>query len=249
MSYNNDKREILKLKQGLIEDSEVIQKEETEKVELRGKKKAENFWYHYKIHVLMVLFFGVLISFFAADIFLQKRPDIGYLVIASDEYTSIFAFTFSGDINEALTSMTPNFDENRYVYAEEVVVDLYNVRDNNGVMAAQTKLFAEIQTGTRRLIFANRGAFDRIIGGTNFSLDEIFVDLSELYPDSERITENIFFELYGSEFSRITGEGEFFPEDFYVALLSLNLSNSRQERAHERALTVLDNIVYGRIIE
>ncbi|MCL2696454.1 MAG: hypothetical protein FWE74_00065 [Oscillospiraceae bacterium] len=248
MSTNHDKRELLKLKQGLIEDSEVIKKEETEAVELHGKKKAENFWYHYKIHVLMVLFFGLLTGFFAVDLLSRKKPDIEFLMIASNEITSAVMYSFDKDISEAVAAFTPNFDENKYVHAEGLVIDLYNVFDNNAFMATQTKLFTQIRTGVTRLIIGNREAFDRIVGDSNRELDAIFVNLSELFPGNANVKEDVFYKLAGSELSRLSGIGDFCPDDFYIALLALNLENERQQRAHERSLEVLGNIVNNAVI-
>ncbi|MCL2638345.1 MAG: hypothetical protein FWD48_08230 [Oscillospiraceae bacterium] len=248
MSYNNDKRELLKLKQGLIDDSEVIQKEEREEIELRGKKKAENFWYHYKIHVLMILFFGFMFTFFAVEIFSKKRADIEFLMLASDEYTSALVFSFSSDISGAVAAFTPNFDENRYTHAQGLPIDLFNVFDNNAYMAVQTKLFTQIRTGVTRLIIGDREAFDRIIGETQNDINTIFVDLTALFPNNENITENVFWRIEGSELSRLAGIEEFCSDDFYLALLALNQENDRQKRAHERSLIVLENIVNNRVI-
>jgi hypothetical protein len=248
MSYNNDKRELLKLKQGLIEDSEVIQKEEAEKVELHGKKKAENFWYHYKVHVLMVLFFGFLITFFAIEMFSRKRADIEFLMLASDEYTSALMFSFDRDIGEAVAAFTPNFDGNRYIHAEIFPIDLFSIFDQNSFMATQTKLFTQVRMGHTRLIVANRGAFDRIIGETELEINQIFVDLTELFPNNGGVVEDVFWRLKGSELSRLAGIEEFCPDDFYIALLALNLVTEKQQREHERSLIVLDNIVNNRVI-
>ncbi|MDR2559314.1 MAG: hypothetical protein LBC86_07220 [Oscillospiraceae bacterium] len=248
MSYNNDKRELLKLKQGLIEDSEIIQKEEVEKVELHGKKKFENFWYHYKIHVLMVLFFGFFAGYFSIEILTRKRADIEFLMLASNEYTAALVFNFSSDISEAVVAFTPGFNENRYIHAEGLPVDLFNVFDHNANMAVQTKLFTQVRTGITRLIIGNREAFDRIIGETHHEIDSIFVNLTGLYPDNGNITENVFFKLQGSELSRLAGIEEFCPDDFYIALLALNLETVKQQREHERSLIVLDNIVNNRVI-
>jgi hypothetical protein len=96
-----------------------------------------------------------------------------------------------------------------------------------------------------RLIFGDREAFDSIIGETQHSISTIFVDLTELFPNNENIIENVFFKLDGSELMQLAGTEEFCPDDFYVALLALNLENNRQQRAHERSIIILENIVNG----
>ena len=68
MSYQDDKRELLKLKQGLIEESETIVEQKREVVELHGWKKVQNFFYHYKWHVVVAVFFIAVIGFFVYDL-------------------------------------------------------------------------------------------------------------------------------------------------------------------------------------
>ncbi|MDR2532118.1 MAG: hypothetical protein LBC82_04670 [Oscillospiraceae bacterium] len=247
MSTNYDKREILKLKQGLIEDSDIIKREEPEKIELRGKKKIENFFYHYKIHVIIVLFFGLLISFFTVEILMKKRSDVNFMLLATNEETSVFVFVYTDDIGEAVEKFTPHFNGNRYVYAESFPIDLFNTMNAEGVIAGQTKLFGEIRVGTTRMIMGNRDAFDRIIGD-DLTVGDVYVNLSRLYPGNENIVEDVFFRVRGSELSRLADMDEHCPDDFYIAVIEMNLHNSGQQRAHERSLIVLDNIINGAVI-
>ena len=53
-----ERRELLKLKQGIIEESDIIQQDEPEEI-LRptGIKAVENFFYHYKWYVVLIAFF------------------------------------------------------------------------------------------------------------------------------------------------------------------------------------------------
>jgi hypothetical protein len=249
MSNNHDKRELLKLKQGLIEDSEVIKREEPVKIELHGKKKAEHFWYYNKVKIYLILFFGAILSLFIYEMLSVKKADIEFLLLASNRQTSTVLFNHVAGINEAVGAFTPNFDGNKYIYAEGFAIDLFNAIDRNSYMAAQTRLFTEVRSGLTRLVIGNRDAFEVILGDSEYDLNGIFVDLSERYPANENIIEEVFFKLADSEFPKLAGIDEAdFPEDLYLALLAVNLSNDRQKREHENALIVLDNIVSNKII-
>ncbi|MCL2018730.1 MAG: hypothetical protein FWG70_03130 [Oscillospiraceae bacterium] len=244
----HDKRELLKLKQGLIEDSEIIKKEEPEIIELHGKKKLENFWYHYKVHVLIILFFGTLITFFTIETIMKKKSDLDFLIVASTRETGVVVSLFAEEFSNAVAKFTPNFDGNGYVHAQPFPVNISESATTEGIVANQTKLFAEIQMGRTRMIIGDMGAFEHILGGEGFTFDEAFVNLSRQYPDNESIVDNVFFRVKGSEFSKLTNVEEYITDDFYIAVLALNLGGQKQEQAHERTLEVLDNIVNDRPI-
>ncbi|MCL2698602.1 MAG: hypothetical protein FWE74_11060 [Oscillospiraceae bacterium] len=248
MSTNHDKRELLKLKQGLIEDSEVIKREEPEKIVLHGKKKVENFFYHYKVHVLMVVFFTVIGSFFIIEAARNKRADIRFLIVATSIDASIITSVHYEDIGKAIEMFTPNFDNNSYVYAEAFPVNVNRGLHGESFVANQTKLFAEIQLGVTRIVIGDRGAFEHILGETEFGLEDVFVNLSELYPGNQDIIDGIFFKVKDSIIAHEAGINYICPDDFYIAVLDLNRTKNDQERAHIRSLEVIDNIITGNVI-
>ena len=82
MSYQEDKRELLKLKQGLIEESEQIHEEEKPVYQVHGAfKKIENFFYHYKWHVVVGLFAIVVLSFLVVSTLTKEKGDIRVIVM------------------------------------------------------------------------------------------------------------------------------------------------------------------------
>ncbi|MCL2078070.1 MAG: hypothetical protein FWH08_06680 [Oscillospiraceae bacterium] len=242
----NDKRELLKLKQGLIEDSEIIHKEEREKVKLHGKKWVENFFYHHKVAIFVVLFLTLLGTLFIIEAVTKKRADIDFLFVTSTREANILMHDYNYIIGEAIGLFCPDFDNNGYVYAQSFPVNLFEDSDANMIITNQTKLFGEIQMGTSRLILADRRAFEIIIG-IEHSFEDVFVNLSRLYPYNDNITDSVFFEVRGSEFATVAGIEEIVPDDMYFAVLSVNLEKDKARQAHERALAVLDNIVNGKI--
>jgi hypothetical protein len=253
MSTNHDKRELLKLKQGLIEDSEVIKREEQEKIVLHGKKKFENFWYHNKVAVLLGGFFAALAIFFAVDMLTQKKADINYMFVATSVEASYMLSNYDEGISRALAFYTPNFDGNSYVYTQIFPVDAQNQSNPDVLMANRTKLFAEMQLGAVRLIIGNRDAFSLIMsgGGEEMVLTDVFVDLKSLYPRNENIVEDVLYRLEGSAFMEAAGVGEYFWEytdDLYIALLGINTRRSAAQVSHERSLEVLDNIIRNNVV-
>ena len=88
MSYHDEKRELLKLKQGLIEESEIIQEQKREYAELHGWKKVQNCFYHYKWHVVVAVFFIAVISFLVYDLVKKEQGDMRVLVVTKESTTA-----------------------------------------------------------------------------------------------------------------------------------------------------------------
>lgn len=252
MSTNHDKRELLKLKQGLIEDSEVIKREEREEVVLRGKKKAENFWYHNKVTVILGVFFIGLAVYFIVDMAAQKRPDISFMFLAMTAESSYIDGNYNEELGWAMARYTQDFDGNGYVYTQIMPINIFsNQANHNALMANQTKLISEIQIGTVRLVIGDRAAFSHVMGGDDRELSEVFVNLSELYPGNENIVEDVLFRLMDSGFVREAGIGDYYWEytdDLYIALIGVGINRGAAQIAHERSLEILGNIIQDNIV-
>ena len=76
--------ELMKLKSGVIEESETIKEVHEEKRELHGKEKLVNFWYHNKIWILFSVFIIGVVTFILVDEFTRVRPDLSVMMIANN---------------------------------------------------------------------------------------------------------------------------------------------------------------------
>ena len=89
MSYQDDKRELLKLKQGIIDESESeIHEEEKPVYELHGFKRIENFFYHNKWYVIAGVFFAAVAAFLINSLLQKQQGDIRVLVVTKDKEIS-----------------------------------------------------------------------------------------------------------------------------------------------------------------
>ncbi|MCL2109681.1 MAG: hypothetical protein FWH20_10100 [Oscillospiraceae bacterium] len=243
---NHDKRELLKLKQGLIEDSEVIKKDESAPPELHGAKKVENFFYHYKITVIMVVFVSVLVGLFVYELAKTERRDIDFMLLTASYEAAVLVFEHEGDIARGVEMFTPDYDGNGRVRASAVLINLWNEMTRDTAAINQTRLSTEIRGGKTRLIIADKEAFERIVMGTDYNYKDILVNLGEIYGHG--IEDDVFFKIQGSFFAEQAGIDERCPDDMYIAVLSLNVGSKAQQEAHEQALEVLDNIVNRRVL-
>lgn len=76
--------ELMKLKSGVIEESETFKEVHEEARKLSGKEKAANFWYHNKIWILFGIFIVGVVAFILIDEITRVRADVNVMMIANN---------------------------------------------------------------------------------------------------------------------------------------------------------------------
>ena len=258
-AYNDDKRELLKLKQGLIEESETIREEENgygDKgvYEVVGfKNKVSNFFYHYKWHVIVTVFLVAIASFLIITTVTKEKGDIRVLAFAKDPDTSASLYYKTNDFEKAFEQFAKDYDGNGYTHTEFFFMNMGENQDYNYYFTNQTKLFSEVSSGTAQIYIADKEMFTEVIGDQTES--EAFVDLSALYPDEENIVDKYYFKVKGSSLADAAMYVEGCPDNMYIAVRSEGFRGYNQIgkdellENHSRALEVLDNIISGRKAE
>ncbi len=247
MSYQDDKRELLKLKQGLIEESEAIPVDQKpEKVELHGWAKVSNFFYHYKWHVIAGVFFAAVISFFVYDLVKKEAGDIRVLVMTKEKSIAQNVMYKTQDFERAFELYCPDFDDSGYVHVDVYNIDLSENADPEYMRAQTTKAMGEISFGEAQLyVLDSKGLESITMGGST----EGFLNIEELYPDCEN-AEGIAYHLKGSPFSVTSKYVEACPEDLFIVVrrtTEVTANKERAEKAQKRALEVLDNIINDKL--
>ncbi len=246
MSISDDKRELLKLKQGLIEESEIIKEEKPPIIELHGKAKIENFFYHYKIHLLFAAFITVLLALFAYDFLGREKMDIRVLVITNTPGLSTTLYLKQDAIEEAFEAYCEDYNGNGKVHVDTYFIDIYQDSTSNAdtVMANTTKLFGEIQAGTSQLIMGNKSMFYSVFGE---DLDEanVLIDISQIYPDNLNIEDKYFFKVKGSNYATTALWEASCPEDMYIAVRNKvnNDEKASLTETREHSLQILEKII------
>ena len=246
MSYQDDKRELLKLKQGLIEESETIVEQKREVVELHGWKKVSNFFYHYKWHVIVAAFFVAVISFFVYDLVKKEQGDMRVLVVTKESETAKQVNYKTKDIELAFEKYCPDFDDSGYVHVDTYNIDLSENIQQDYMLASVTKLKGEITYGEAQLYIMDTPSFESVIVNGDTSG---FVNIEELYPDCEQ-ADGVFYHLKGTEFSYMANYVEACPDDLFIVVrrtTDVTANKERAEKAQKRALEVLDNIINGKL--
>lgn len=178
-----EKAELLKLRQGLIDESEELQEEAPPAYEKpTGWKAVENFFYHYKVYVIVITIAVLILSVPIVQILTREKQDLYVLAISTDSSSGIY--TKTTDIEVALERYCPDFDGNGYVH---VGVNFIDLSAGNGysqyVDANQQKFSAELFSGDSQLYITDQGII-KIINEVAES-EEAPADAEEEHPDQK----------------------------------------------------------------
>lgn len=242
MSYQDDKRELLKLKQGLIEESDTIKEEEKPVYELHGWKRIANFFYHYKWRVIVGAFFLAVAGFFLYDMLKDDVGDLRILVVAKDGAVASNVGYKTMDFEHAFEQYCPDFDGNGYVHVDVFNIDLSENIQADYMLGNVTKLTGEISYGEAQMYLLDTPALESITTDGDLAG---FVDLSERYPDCPQ-ADGVFYRFKGSGIAALSGYVEACPEDLFLVVRKVTdrtANHDRAEKAQLRALEVMDNIV------
>lgn len=246
MSYQDDKRELLKLKQGLIEESETIKEEKAEKTKLSPMKKIENFFYHYKLCLIAGVFIALVVGFLAYDLLSRENADVRILYMSSDWELSQQLSAKQKKVELALEQYCPDYDNDGNVHCEIFYIDRSGNADAQYEMAFQAKLYGEYSSGVANMYITDKATIEEICGEED--VYSMFTDLSALYPLEENI-DGIYYKLKDTDFARLCGWDMSCPDDLYIVVRTVNggmTSNAEEKKINNaHALTLLDNIISG----
>lgn len=170
-----DRIELMRLKQGIIAESETIREEQAEKVKLSPWKKVSNFFYHSKWWLIITVFIVGIFTYLIVDQIRRVKPDMIVMVLTDD--AEIQART------QQLETYFEQFtdDENG---DGKVHVDIYPIPVNEDIGANDyytgdaTKLSSQFHLGDSVLVLTDTKANEFI------SADNTLQDLTSLYPNS-----------------------------------------------------------------
>lgn len=222
------KIELIKLKQGVIESSDVIKEVHEEKPKLTLSQKLSGMWYRSKWLIIFAAAMVFAFAYIIYDTATAEHPDFTVLAISSDTglyYRSV-------ELEEFMESYA--YDANG---DGEVSVLIYNITtdygDPNTATSAQAQIMSQLQSGENVIIISDE------------STDFLMTDFREDYPDSDRFTENGL--LLNCALTREKLKWEAMPDTLYIGVRSAArlLSTSKDEMQEEidKAMPVFEKIV------
>lgn len=201
--------ELMRLKQGVIDESETIREEQEEQKKYTLREKISNFFYHNKWWLGIACFFVVVIGFIVYTTVTTVKPDLVVLLVSDDDY-------FNAQCSDGIEAVFEQYiaDENG---DGEVSVDVYYIPASedsavqSGYTGESTKLFAEFQMGESLIVISDSAADTFIVP------DSTLDDLEPHFGDYAQ-TEGFRFYLSDTKFAETVGWEEPLDEDIYIGI-------------------------------
>lgn len=154
-NYDNgdkDRRELLKLKQGLVDEKDSNIKEtgyDVRMAQTPGEKTKNFLWYH-KVMIVVGILLIALAAVIYAEFFVKKKPDITIYSLGN------YAMSVRTGFEEGMSAYTPDFDKNgeHNVTIDQGVPDQY---------LGDVDLFDQIKTVNVRYLSARRASLRTLI--------------------------------------------------------------------------------------
>ena len=245
--------ELLKMKQGIIEESELIpENEHVEKPELHGWARFSNFFYHNKAFIFMGAFFAFVITVLVVQLVTKEKDDLYVLAVAFDENSEI-GWRIN-DLESALERYCPDFDGNGKIHVTVNYIDRTSEQIASQYEQAQAqKLSLEFMAASAQLIIADESFIDWINGDdTQNALyyKKVFLDQTELCSE-DMLFENVGIRVNQTDFA-VEARWESCPDNV-IFLVRDELNNGQSSvktnaRNRERAMTVIQNILDGNVV-
>lgn len=231
----DEKIELIRMKQGEIDESELLPQEEAVAVNMTFGQKISNFFYHNKLWIIIGVFAAALSAYLIYDLLSKEDPDVIVMFIDTNseigqqEGLSNYLAEISGDVNDDGEKLAA-------VYFMPYTGNDYS-DFNNGVT---TKLVAEMQNADAMIVISGKTAQEA------FSPETTLVNLETLYPDNPNV-KGYGFYLKNTDFAEKIGyEGEI-DEEMFIGIREITnvqwASIEEMKEAYEKAFPVFEKII------
>lgn len=202
-----EKKELIRLKQGVIGESETIHEVHEEAVKLSLWQKIKNFFYHNKWWLGIAVLFVFIAVYLLHNLISKPRPDLVVLVIGESS-----TIGESDELREYFESFAGDFNDNGEVLVSIFYIPYSDNSYTNYTNGSDTNLTNQFQSADSVIVIGGETLKELI------SPEETFVDLSELYPDNPHI-KDYGFCLKDTPFAeRIGVDDEAVSDELFMAI-------------------------------
>lgn len=235
-----EKIELIRLKQGVIEESEIIHEISDEKVKLPVGKQIYNFFYHNKWWLWITLFLVALGIYLIVDLVTRVKPDLAIMILTDNENFQLNTQAISEYFEQFTEDENGDGKVNVSIYAIPVTD---NINTMDYYTGDATLLSMKLQEGESVMIITDTKANAYING------DEILAPLNELYPDNKNIRENGYY-LRNTDFAEKIGYSDddgLIDRDICISLRAVkdtrNDSIENMQKNYDIAKKVLERVM------
>lgn len=231
-----EKKELLRLKQGTIEESEIIHEEKTEVIKLSLWRKFTNFIYHNKWWLGLAVFFVAIGSYLIYDLATKERPDIILMILTQNDELG-----YSNQLSDYVEEFSEDFNGNGKILASVYYIPYTESSNSNYANGVDTKLTVQLQSADSMIIIGGELITDII------DEDEALVNLEEIFPDNPNV-DGCKFYLKDSSFAERLGlSNDVITEDMFLAIRKpqalMSASEEDMQEAYDKDFPVFEKIV------
>lgn len=216
MSQNDEEKqrerlELLKMKQGIISESELIPKEPEKQPTppMTIGQKISNFFYYYKFPLLFGVAAVIVLVFLITQTFSRETPDIEVLLIGTESNSPLTSR--STQVELALEKYCPDINGDGNIHVSVISIDLGLEETAGQYYLSQMQLFDRELTGDACIIISDSGFQSYMTDEVGASV-EVFRNLSEQSENSPQYS----IALADTAIGAVMAE---FPENAYVYFL------------------------------
>ena len=223
--------ELMKLKSGVIDESESSIKEEHDQIrELHGFEKVQNFFYHNKVWIIFTIFIIAVAAFIFIDAARREKADLTVLMIANNGLE-----TRQEELENFFEKYTDDLDCNCYVHVEVIMIPLNSHSDDYQQQNVNsTKFLAQLQGGESILVI------------TDSNTDEEFKSI--MTPElPKEFPNNKYVDDMGMSWNMEVMAKDSMPNDFHLSMRTpvktLGDSKETMQENYDKAFKVFKRIV------
>ena len=234
----NERIELMRMKQGLVEESDSIQEEQPEEeIKMSLGKKIGNFFYHNKWWLGLGVFFTGLVIFLAVDLLSKPNPDMVILMLCPNE--SISSSTY---LESYFTEFGEDSNKNGEVLVSVYYIPYSDDEYQNYTKGVTNKLTTFLNNAEGVVIIGNKQTTEDLL-----IPEDSLVDLSELYPDNPHV-KDYFFYLKDTPFAERLGiPASEISDDMFFAVRKpkslINASKEDMQETYDKDFPVFDKII------
>ena len=231
-----ERKELIRLKQGIITESEIIHEETEKEVKLNFFQKIGNFFYHSKRWLGMGAAVAFITVFLTMSLVNKPRPDMTVLFIGENQ-----AVGEESDLDKYIASFSEDNNNNGEILVSVYYIPYTDNPQKNYANGVDTKLTAELQSAGSVIVIGNN-QIENVLNP-----DDVFVDLSSIYPDNPNV-DGYKFMLENTDIAgRIGVEKKYIKDGMFLAIRKprkLMYSNEKDmQKTYDRDFKVFDSMI------
>lgn len=236
-----EKIELLKIKQGIIKESDILDLSSDEKKHYNLWQKFKNFIYHNKWWLGIFSFFILIAAFLIYDKVTTVKADINVLLLSND--TDLYSHYKS--MCDVFDSYVDDYNDDEKQYVNIIYIPISDDESENtqslyGYDNNLTNLSTQFQLGETMMIIADSKSSDLIQPeNTLENLEVYFPDCPYVKGYGLYLKDTKFAELIGYEENTV-------PDDLYIGIrkVTTNLSSEKDtKKNHDHSIETLRKII------